>query len=266
MKLSPNCSLTEFKHMLIERDCTLVEFGSDSTVTGGTIPEIKVGFDEGGRGRAQPEEPAAGQDCASSTLVDSRPARVARAIIAYAVTGLIGWCLYDLVPPARLIWPALPGFFAPHGALDHAEMTRQMLKIAEDLQTLKSRVDVLEALEQAHGQETKSVPTLGYANRRIDEVKAGVDAQIAALWNQMKEFENEAQAKAQDLRQAATEQPRRPSGDDAEIGRKAASVAAHVEPEWKRKRHRLHDAFDPATNPTAPGAPRPLGGGLSPKR
>jgi hypothetical protein len=254
--------------MLIERDCTLVEFGPTSTATGATIPEIKVGFDEGGRGRAQSEEPVAGRDRDPSAVVGSGPAGGPKAIIAYAVAGLIGWCLYDLLPPARIIWPDVIGFFAPHAATGETEMTRQIAKIAEDLQTLRSRIDALEALEKAHGQETKNVSTVEDANRRIDEVKAGLDAQIGALSNQLKEIENETQtrAKAQEFHQAAADQPRRPTGDGAEIVRKANSVAAHIEPEWKRRRHRRHDAFDPATDPTAPGAPRPLGGGLSPKR
>jgi hypothetical protein len=254
--------------MLIERDCTLVELGSTSTATGATIPEIKVGFDEGGRGRGQSEDPVAGRDRDPSAVVGSGPAGGPKAIIAYAVAGLIGWCLYDLLPPARITWPDVIGFFAPHGDTGETEMTRQIAKIAEDLQTLSSRIDALEALEKVHGQETKNVSTVEDANRRIDEVKAGLDAQIGALSNQLKEIENEAQnrAKAQDLHQAAADQPRRPTGDVAEIVRNANSVAAHVEPEWKRRRHRRHDAFDPATDPTAPGAPRPLGGGLSPKR
>ncbi len=45
---------------------------------------------------------------------------------------------------------------------------------------------------------------------------------------------------------------------DAGVARRSATVAAHVEPGWRRARGR-GDACDPSLHPTAPGAPRPLG-------
>jgi hypothetical protein len=248
--------------MLIERDCALVEFGSVPSATGGPIPEVRVDADEDARGRAQPEEPTGGQNYGSST-VGSRAARVGQAVVAYVIAGVIGWFLYDFVSPARIAWPDISSFFTPRSNAESAEMSRQMIKLSEDLHVLRTRIDVLEAHEKARAQEMKSLQSVDDTNRRINEVRAGVDAQIGALSNQLKEIKHEAETKALEPRQAVSDQPERRAGDGAEIGRKAASVAAHVEPEWRRTRHRRHDAFDPANDPTAPGAPRPLGGGLS---
>jgi hypothetical protein len=249
--------------MLIERDRAVVEFGSTISATAGPAPEVRVGADEGHRGQAQSEESAAGHEGESVGEVGSRAARVGRAVVAYTVAGLIGWGLYDLAPPAHIAWSDVSSFFVLHNSAQDGELLRQMKTITGDLQALQSRIDAIEALEKVRGQESKAVPSIADANRRIDEVRAGVDAQIYALSNELREIKRVMETKAPEPRQAAAEQPGKRAGDGVEVGRSPAPATKHVEPELKHTSHRRHDAFDPAADPTAPGAPRPLGGGLS---
>jgi hypothetical protein len=249
--------------MLIERDPIAVEIGSIVSTTAEPVPEIRVGADEGRHGCAQSEESAIGQGGGSGGEIGFRAARIGRAVVAYSVAGLIGWGLYDLAPPARIAWPDVSGLFALRNSAEDGELLRQMKKITGDLQSLQSRIDAIEALEKARGLEAKNVPSMADANRRIDEVRAGVDAQIGALSNQIREIKHDVETKAIETRPAAAEQSGKLAGPGVEDGRPIAPATKHIEAESKHVSHRRHDAFDPVTDPTAPGAPRPLGGGLS---
>lgn len=242
--------------MSTERLHAIVDLGRLSTAaTGaGDIPEVKVSAADAprlGAGLEAAEAPAGGR---SEKPFLSKAAGAGRAVAAYAVAGLIGWHLYDLATPVHIVWPDFFGAQLRRQSAEKAEFERVTNKLAADVQALQARLD---AIEKARSHEAKNTPSIDEVNRRIDDVKAGVAAEIGVLAGQVKEAQREAEAKRAETHVAPEQPERRPSEAEGHAHR-PASVAAHVEAGWKRL-HRRGDAFDPSLHPSAPGAPRPLG-------
>lgn len=244
--------------MSTERPHALLEIGpvAAAAVAGG-VPEVRVSVADapGGASRLDEAKPDAGGEPDTPFL--SRALKAGRAIAAYAVAGVIGWHLYDLARPLHIAWPDLSSFTSTPRNVEEAEFRRVTQKLAADIQALDARLD---ALEKARGHEARNAQSIEDANRRIDEMKAGVAAEVGALAGQIKEVQREAEAKRAETHVAPEQAESRVAGPEGHA-HKPATVAAHVEAHWKRG-HRRGDAFDPALHPNAPGAPRPLGSAL----
>ncbi|RTL85377.1 MAG: hypothetical protein EKK29_12400 [Hyphomicrobiales bacterium] len=244
--------------MSTERPHALLEFGPVAAAAGGGgVPEVRVSVADapGGGARLDEAKPDEGVKPEASFL--SRAVRAGRAFAAYAIAGVIGWHLYDLARPVHIAWPDLSVFGSAQKNVEEAEFRRVTQKLAADIQALEARLD---ALEKARGHEARNNQSIEEVNRRIDEMKAGVSAEVGALAGQIKEAQREAEAKRAETHVVPEPAESRVAGPEGHAHR-PASVAAHVEAHWKRG-HRRGDAFDPALHPNAPGAPRPLGSPL----
>ncbi|WP_363346826.1 hypothetical protein [Methylocystis echinoides] len=249
--------------MLTEHDHAIVPLGAAPAMSAAAIPEIRLSAADAPKGGARVEEATAGASNEPQSHFAAKAGRAGRALAAYALAGLIGWHLYDIAAP--IDWRDVLSFGSSQKAAEQAEMLRVTQKMAADIASLQARLD---AIEKAHGAEAKNAASVDAANRRLDDVKAQLDAELGALAGQIKEVQREAEAKRQATRDEKAEETR-PASEPAD--RRAAGrgdnahrspyVAAHVEAGWKHGRRR-GDAFDPALHPTAPGAPRPLGAPL----
>lgn len=240
--------------MSSERDHALLDLGATAIAAGASIPEISIGAADAPRGGAGPEASKARLRNETNSL--ARAARAGRALAAYLVAGLVGWGLYDLAASVRPSWPDVFGAGSAQKSAEQAELLRLTQKMAADIRALQAR---LEAVEKARGPDANALSS-DEANRRIGEAKAGVDARIGGLENEIEALRHEAASRRAEA-QAVSDQPERRAGEAVGHAHRGAVVTAHVQAGWKRARPR-GDAFDPALHPGAPGAPRPLGAAL----
>ena len=162
----------------------------------------------------------------------------------------MGWHLYDLVVPQYVGWPDfIAGKLAQMSAapVDLLPVTRKM---AAEIQALQTKV---ETLEKARNADTKPAPSPEELNRRIDAAKAETNAEIGALSSRFLLFQQEANTKFAEISAARPAEKREP------VQSKAPPALEKVH---RHARGLRGDAFDPSLHPTAPGAPKPLGGGL----
>jgi hypothetical protein len=129
-------------------------------------------------------------------------------------------------------------------------------KMAEESRAQKADV---EAMHPAQTLSTKDVTGLGTTTPRLDAAKTEINAAIA-----------EPQDKVEHSRPKSADKVSKASERLDRIGLKIAALLAAAAPAADRSmaaapiarrqaRGVRHDAFDPSLNPTAPGAPRPLG-------
>ena len=137
---------------------------------------------------------------------------------------------------ARMPQPA--SIDGPQPGGERAEILRMVHQMADEIRTLKARV------EAAHAQSpnAKEATALEGLKARLDAVKTETGAEIAELAGKVDRLQRELTTKLA----KASERFNRPDHRGAVPGA-AATKAPRV------------DAFDPSQNPDAPGAPRPLG-------
>ena len=140
----------------------------------------------------------------------------------------------------------------PQQSVDSGEIGRTM---AEEIRTLKANV---EAMHAAQSLSAKDATALRNLKTRLDAVKTETSAAIAEVGGKVEHLQRESAAKLSQFsdrldrieHQIATLLSTASAVDASASG---AAVAR------KRAQGGRSDAFDPSQNPTAPGAPRPLG-------
>src|SRR5271166_2598581 len=138
-------------------------------------------------------------------------------------------------------------------SVQSAELGHATQKITEEPHAQKAEVDVLPV---AQSLSPKDVTGLGNTNPRSDAPKTERSAPIA-----------EASGEVERLPPKTPEKPSKVSERFDPIGHEIAALLAAapvadraVAPVTRKRAHGgRSDAFDPSKNPTAPGAPRPLG-------
>jgi hypothetical protein len=131
--------------------------------------------------------------------------------------------------PFYVMKPGLVRTAVPQESVERAEMLRTAQKMAEDIRVLKANV---EAMHAAHSAITELAG-------KVEHMQRDSAAQLSHFIERFDRMEHQIAAVA-----AA------PHGADSVL---KAAVAR------KQARGGRGDAFDPSQNPTAPGAPRPLG-------
>lgn len=235
-------------------------------------PEVRVSSADAPLGSCRLEEASAGEahdPVSSNKRFMSSAARSGAAFIAYLLAGLVGWYLYGVVAP---LYASLPDLIAAkvtqktvdptdkvaQKSADPVDLLRMTQKMAAEIQALQARLDTL---EKTRGAELKSSSSLGDLHRRIDAVKSETGAEIGVLSSRIAQIQLETNTKLAEI-SAVSHQTERRNFEPVHRAPTVASAAAGVEGEHKHMRKRRGDAFDPSLHPTAPGVPRPLGGGV----
>src|SRR3984893_5001364 len=162
----------------------------------------------------------------------------------------------------------------PQESVERTEMLRTAQKVAEDIQALKTNV---EALRTAQSQSGKDATALEGLKTRLDAAETETGSSIADLAGKVEQMQREPAAKLSQVierldrieHQIAAPLATASLGAASAPGKAAAQKQAQiaVAPAKPPLEHAYGqrniggpgDAFDPAQNPTAPGAPRPLG-------
>jgi hypothetical protein len=139
--------------------------------------------------------------------------------------------------------------------VERTEMLRSMQKMTEEIRILKANV---EATYAAQRLSPKDAAGRGGLKTRLDVVQTETGAAIAALAGKLERLQSESTAKLSQISERfdLIEQQIAALRAAASVAAISASGAA---PARKQAHDDRHDAFDPSQNPTAPGAPRPLG-------
>ena len=130
--------------------------------------------------------------------------------------------------------------------------TGRLTQSADDDQ-LAQKTD-LHAMSAAQSQSTVDTAPLGSAKPRLDKTKSESSSGTAAPSGEA----SPSGPKSADMAHTANGQPD-PIGVKIAAVLAPAPVAARKATPTRVAPRRTHDAFDPAKNPKAPGAPRPLG-------
>ena len=120
-----------------------------------------------------------------------------------------------------------PGYQAQQ-ATERDEMASTLRQMAEDIRALKASVDD----KQAAPVQTTTGATITDLGARLDKLEADITSKLSQVNDRLATIEQQIAA-----------------SHVASVSR-APAHAKHVE---------HHDAFNPALDPNAPGAPRPLG-------
>jgi hypothetical protein len=143
---------------------------------------------------------------------------------------------------------------APQESAEHAETSRTVEKMAEEIRALKADVEAMHASQSSNVQDTAALEGLG---TQINLTKTETSAAIAELAGKVEQLERESAAKLSQIyeRFDRIEHPiaAPTAASPAAASESGATVAR------KRARGTRHDAFNPSQNPKAPGVPRPLG-------
>jgi hypothetical protein len=131
--------------------------------------------------------------------------------------------------PFYVMKPGLVQTVVPQEIVELAEMLRKEKKMAEDIRVLKANVEAMHAAHSA----------IAELAGKVEHMQRDSAAQLSHFIERFDRMEHEIAAVA-----AA------PHGADSVL---KTAVAR------KQARGGRRDAFDPSQNPTAPGAPRPLG-------
>jgi hypothetical protein len=128
---------------------------------------------------------------------------------------------------------------APQATGESAEILRTVQQMANEIRALKARVEAMHAAQSTSAKEATAIEGL---KTRLDAVKAETGARIGELAGKVDRLEREFATKL--------------ARSSERLDRTDHRVAAAAQKQTKARRG---DAFDPAQNPGAPGAPRPLG-------
>ena len=118
------------------------------------------------------------------------------------------------------------------------EMLGTMREMAEEIRTLKASVEAIGAARGAGAQDAVPGDSL---KTQLDSMQTRTSAALADLAGRIDRLESASTAKLSQL--------------SAQLDGIEHQVAAPP----RKRAEGLHDAFDPTRDPTAPGAPRPLG-------
>jgi hypothetical protein len=132
--------------------------------------------------------------------------------------------------PFYVMKPGLVRTVVPQESVERAEMLRTAQKMAEDIRLLKASVEAM------HTTQSSVIAELA---GKVEHMQRDSAAQLSHFIERFDRMEHQIAAVA-----AA------PHGADSVL---KAAIAR------KQARGGRGDAFDPSQNPTAPGAPRPLG-------
>jgi hypothetical protein len=188
-------------------------------------------------------------------VVPARSARVSAGLLAYGPhAALAAWLI-------AVAWMAGSHFVGPartvvqQDSVQSAEMDHAAQKMAAEPHTQKADG---EAMLASQTLSTKDVTGLGNTKPRLDAAKTEVSATFA-----------EPSGKVEHLRPQSAEKPSKATERVDRIGLEivallaaapVADLSVSAAPVTrKRAKGGRGDAFDPSLNPTAPGAPRPLG-------
>jgi len=159
---------------------------------------------------------------------------------------------------AWLAWSHLDGparTVVQQESVQSAEMGHAAQKITEEPQAQKAEVDVLPV---AQSLSPKDVTGLGDTKPRLDAAKTERSAPIAEVSGEVERLPPKPPEKLSKASERFD-----PIGHEIAALLAAAPVAnrsVSVAPVTRKRAHGGRgDAFDPSKNPTAPGAPRPLG-------
>jgi uncharacterized protein YidB (DUF937 family) len=200
-----------------------------------------------------------------------------RAALAACLFG-VAWAAGSYYSSGRSPFDAIKPPPAPPAATQESvartEMLRAAQEMAEDIRALKTNV---EALRAAQSQSGSDAAALEHLKTRLDAVKAETGASIAELAGKVENMQREPEAKLSQVIERldriehqiaaplATASPGAASAAGKAVAPKQAQIAVAPAKPPLENAHRQRkiggrgDAFDPSQNPTAPGAPRPLG-------
>lgn len=131
---------------------------------------------------------------------------------------------------------------------ERGEIVRAMAQMAEEIRALKASVESRAGAQDAVVENAKSRDGV---KSQPDAVQTATSAAIADLANRVDKMEAEFTTKLSRVNEQL-------AGIEQQIAASYAAMAPREPPPRKRVAH-PHDAFDPSRDPTAPGAPRPLG-------
>jgi hypothetical protein len=160
---------------------------------------------------------------------------LAAGLVGFA--GVAGAYFFGLPFSARTPQPA--SIVPPQSSSQSAEILRTVHQMADEVRALKARV---EAMRNAQSLSAKEATALEGLKARLDAVKAETGGEIAELANKVDRLQREFTTKLAKVSERSDRTDR--------------GVAAVAQKQTKAHRG---DAFDPAQNPGAPGAPRPRG-------
>jgi hypothetical protein len=157
--------------------------------------------------------------------------------------------------PFYAMKPRPVGTVAPQDSVERAEMVRTVQKMAEEIRALKANA---EAVHAAQSLSAKDATGLEGLKTRLDAVKTETGAAIAELAGKVEHLQRDSAAK---LSQVSERFDRIEHEIASPLATALLGAASSSKEATARKRIQggRGDAFDPSQNPTAPGAPRPLG-------
>jgi hypothetical protein len=204
---------------------------------------------------------------AADAIVGSLPSKKIEAVLARSTPTLAAGLLRygpHAVLTAWLVgvaWMVGSSFIGPDRTVIHqesvksAEMGPAEQKMAEKLHAQKAEVEAMHAVQNL---STKNVTGLANVKPHLDAAKPEISAAIV-----------EPSGKIGHLRRKSTDRLSKADERLDRVGLKIAALLAGAPVvdhsvsaapvAQRRAQGRRHDAFDPSLNPTAPGAPRPLG-------
>ena len=173
-------------------------------------------------------------------------------LLRYGPYAALTACLFG---GAWLAWSHLDGPARTVESVQSAEMGHAAQKMAEELSTQKAGVEATPAVQSLSAED---VTGLGNTKPRLDAPMTERSAPIAEVSGEVERLP----PKPPEKRSKASERFD-PIGHEIAALLAAAPVAERSVSAAPVTRKRAHggrsDAFDPSKNPTAPGAPRPLG-------
>lgn len=140
-------------------------------------------------------------------------------------------------------------------SVERAEMLRTVQKMAEEIRALKANVEAMHAAQSLSAKDATGREGL---KTRLDAVKTETGAAIAEVAGKVEHLQRESAAKLSQVSERFDRIEHQIAAPPAAASVAPAS-ASGAAPARKRAQGGHGDAFDPSQNPTAPGAPRPLG-------
>jgi hypothetical protein len=182
-------------------------------------------------------------------------ASVRRALLSYGPHAALATCLFGFAWVGGSYFSSPVRTLVPQESVESAEVGRTAQKMAEEVRALKANV---EAMHAAQSLSAKDAIALGNLKTRLDTVKTETSAAIAEVAGKVERLQRETAAKLSQVSERfdRIEHQIATVLAAASVADASASGAAIAR---KRAQGGRGDAFDPSQNPTAPGAPRPLG-------
>jgi hypothetical protein len=132
---------------------------------------------------------------------------------------------------------------------ERGEIVRAMAQMAEEIRTLKASVESRAVAQDAVVENAKSRDGV---KSQPDAAQTVTSAAIADLANRVDKMEAEFTTRLSRVNEQL-------AGIEQKIAASYAAMAPREPPPPRKRVAHPHDAFDPSRDPTAPGAPRPLG-------